>query len=240
MLAGVLSCPSCEDSPKWRNGKSPYFYYRCGGRGNNRNSCGNMVRLELVDAAVNDIMASTFNVPVMRHEIVYGNEAEIEAEIERIKFELKQLAARELDWEEEDRERARLREEQKRIANTTVVEDRVELAETGDTYLELWERLSVQGRGPWLVEHGFRVTASKERVTVSQGPTTATVELSAPERKPAVRNTEPVDQGKCECGCGTELTGVHWRRKRYVNDTHRQRVVRRRAAEDRTPDPKVP
>ena len=32
----------------------------------------------------------------MRQEIVYGNEAEIEAETERIKFELRQLAAR--DW----------------------------------------------------------------------------------------------------------------------------------------------
>jgi len=121
-----------------------------------------------------------------------------------------------------------------------VVEDRVELADTDDTYLELWERLSIQERGPWPAEHGFLVTASKERVTVAQGRVSVTVELSAPERKPAVRDTRLVDQGKCECGCGTGLTGVHWRRKRYVNDTHRQRVVRRRAAENRTPDTQVP
>ena len=51
------------------------------------------MRVELVDAAVNEIMTSTFDVPVMRYEIVYGNEAEIEAELEHIKFELSQLGS---------------------------------------------------------------------------------------------------------------------------------------------------
>ena len=235
MLAGVLSCSSCDDSPMWRNGKPPYLYYRCGGRGSNRSSCGNMVRLELVDAAVNDIMASTFDVPVMRHEIVYGNEAEIEAELERIRFELKQLAARELDWEEEDRERARLREEQTRVSNTKVVEDRVELVETDDTYLELWERLSIQDRGLWLEEHEFQVTASKERVTVTQGTVSVTVELSAPKRKPAVRDTERVYWGKCGCGCGNDLYGVKWRRRVYVSEAHRMQAKRGRVATDPEP-----
>jgi hypothetical protein len=69
----------------------PYFYYRCFGRGSDRRSCGNAVRVELVDAAVNEVMTSTFDVPVMRDEIAYGNEAEIEAELERIKLELSQL-----------------------------------------------------------------------------------------------------------------------------------------------------
>jgi hypothetical protein len=187
-----------------------------------------MVRLELVDAAVNEIMARTFDVPVMRHEIVYGNEAEIEAELERVKFELKQLAARELDWEEEDRERTRLRAEHKRVANTKVVEDRVELVETDDTYLELWERLSVPERGPWLAEHGFRITARKERVTVSQGSVSATVELKGPE---PIRDMELVYQGKCLCGCGTDIYSTKYGpRKRYVNEAHGARFYRRRAA----------
>lgn len=56
-----------------------------------------------------------------------------------------------------------------------MIEDRVELVETDDTYLELWERLSVPERGSWLAEHGFRLTASKERVTVSQGSVSASV-----------------------------------------------------------------
>jgi site-specific DNA recombinase len=235
MLATALLCPFCnDDSPMNRHKETsrnrPYFYYRCTGRGRERRSCGNQVRGELVDAAVNEIMSSTFDVPVMRHEIVYGNEAEIEAELECIKLELKQLAATELDWEEEDRERARLRAEQTRVKNTTVIEDRVELVETGDTYRELWERLSAPERGPWLVENGFRITASKERVTVSQGSVSATMELGESEHIP--RDTTPVYQGKCECGCGTDVYGTKYgKRKRFVNGTHTMRYRRRVARE---------
>ena len=232
MLSQALFCPFCEDSPMYRlrapSSARVLFYYRCTGRGSQRQSCGNMVRLDLVDAAVNDIMTGTFDIPVMRHEIVYGNEAEIEAELERIKFELKQLAAKELDWEEEDRERARLREEQKRMANTTVIEDHVELVETDDTYRELWDQLSVQERGLWLAKHGFWVTACKERVTVSHGSVSATVELSEPE---PIRDTELLYWGKCLCGCGTDIYATKYGpRKRYVNEAHGARFYRRRAA----------
>jgi DNA invertase Pin-like site-specific DNA recombinase len=237
MLAEAVFCPACADSPMYRLKTTgaisrDLFYYRCAGRGSQRQGCGNMVRVELVDAAVNEIMASTFDVPVMRHEIVYGNEAEIQAETERIKFELRQLPARDLDWEEEDRERARLRAEQTQVANTTVIEDRVELVETDDTYLELWERQSIQNRGSWLIEHGFRVTASKERVTVSQGDVSATVELGEPERIKPTRHLEQTYWGKCGCGCGTDLYGVKCRRKEYANATHRDRARRRRAVAD--------
>jgi site-specific DNA recombinase len=233
MLTEALFCPFCEDSPMYRHGSPSMgrilFYYRCAGRGILRRSCGNMVRVELVDAAVDDIMSSTFDVPVMRHEIVYGNESEIEAELERIKFELKQLAARELDWQEEDRERARLRAKHDRAASTEVAEDRVELVETDDTYLELWERLSNPKRGSWLVEHGFQVTASKERVTVSQGSASATGELGEPER--ASRDMDLLYLGKCLCGCGTDIYATKYgAKKKYVNEAHAARFYRRRAA----------
>ncbi len=238
MAADALSCPFCEDSPMYRHRATgrgrPYHYYRCQGRGRNRRSCGNMVRVELVDAAVNEIMASTFDMPVMRHEIVYGNEAELEAELERIRFELKQLATQELGWEEEDRERARLRAEHDRVANTNLIEDRVELVETDDTYLELWERLDVPERGLWLVEHGFGVTASKERVAVSQGPVSATVELSRPDRTVTVLNQKLVYQGKCECGCGADVYGSSYgTRKKFVDQAHARRAayLRRMARE---------
>jgi site-specific DNA recombinase len=248
MLAEALFCPFCEDSPMYRlrvdNGRGRYyFYYRCTGRGSQRRSCGNMIRVEQVDTAVNEIMANTFDVPVMRHEIVYGNEAEIEAELERIKFELKQLAARELDWEEEDRERARLRAEYDRVASTELVQDRVELVETDDTYLELWERLSVPERGPWLVAQGFRLTASREQVTVSLGAESATAALSGPERIANARDTEPVPWGKCGCGCGTDVHGSKYGRpKRFVNATHAKRELRRRraAAREGKPVPSSP
>jgi DNA invertase Pin-like site-specific DNA recombinase len=237
MLTEALFCPVCADSPMYRKKdigsiSRALLYYRCYGRGSQRKGCGNTVRMELVDAAVNEIMASTFDMPVMRHEIVYGNEAEIQAETGRIKFELRQLPARDLDWEEEDRERARLRAEQTQGANTTVIEDRVELVEIDNTYLELWERQSIQNRGSWLIEHGFRVTASKERVTVSQGPVSATVELGKPERIKPTRQMEQRYWGKCGCGCGTDLYGAKCRRKEYANGVHREKARRQRAAAD--------
>ena len=221
MLAEALFCPSCDDSPMYRirggGGKSRYlFYYRCPGRGSHRQCCGNMVRIELVDEAVNEIMASTFDVPVMAQEIVYGNEAEIEAELERINFEFQQLGAQRLPWDEEDRERARLRAEHERVCNTTLIEDHVELVETDDTYLELWERLSDPERGPWLAEHGFRVTASKEHVTVSRGTRAGRGGAGRAGAVITPPGTEPVYRGKCECGCGTDLYGAKCRQKRYV------------------------
>jgi hypothetical protein len=235
MLAEALFCLCCEDSPMYRHRAlsrgRPYFYYRCFGRGSERRSCGNMVRVELVDAAVNKIMAVTFDIPVMRHEIVHGNEAEIGAEIERIKFELSQLGKLGLSDEEEDAERARLRAERDRVASTEVVEDRVELVETDDTYLELWDRLSVPERGPWLAEQGFRVTASKERVAVSQGSVSASLTPSEPERMATVRDTTPVYRGECECGCGAGIySSKYGQPRKFVNRAHAQVAYRRRLA----------
>ena len=173
----------------------------------------------------------TFDIPVMRYEIVYGNEAEIEAELERIKFELSQLGKLGLGDEEEDAERARLRAERDRVASTEVIEDRVELVETDDTYLGLWERLGASERGPWLAEHGFRIAASKERVTVSQGSVSASVTLSEPERLATVRDTTPVYQGECACGCGTDIySSKYGQPRKFVNRAHAQAAYRRRLA----------
>jgi hypothetical protein len=235
MLAEALYCPDCEDSPMYRHRAlsrgRPYFYYRCFGRGSDRRSCGNAVRVELVDAAANEVMTSTFDVPVMRDEIVYGNEAEIEAELERIKLELSQLGKLGLADREEDAERARLRAERDRVASTEVVVN-VELVETDDTYLELWERLGIPERGPWLAEHGFRLTASKERVTVSQGAVSASVALREPERMATVRDKKPVYRGRCGCGCGTDIySSEYGQPRKFVNGAHAQAAYRRRRAD---------
>jgi hypothetical protein len=186
MLARALYCPDCEDgdSPMYRirsgvreyrakRGRTApgreYFYYRCSGRGAARVSCGNLVRMELVDAAVNAIIAGKFNTPVMEHQIVPGNEAQIENRLEEIRFELTQLAAKGLPWAEEDAERAVLRAEYDRVAATPIIEDRVDLLPTSETYLEQWERLAVPERGRWLAENGFKVYATKTGVRVTMG-----------------------------------------------------------------------
>jgi site-specific DNA recombinase len=235
MLAEALFCPFCEDSPMYRHRAlsrgRPYFYYRCFGRGSERRSCGNAVRVELADAAVNEIMTKMFGVPLMRYEIVYGNEAEIEAELERIKLELSQLGKLGLTDKEEDAERVRLRAERDQVASADVITDRVELVETDDTYLEVWDRLAAPERGPWLAEHGFRITASKERVTVCQGSVSTSATLSEPERMAAVRDTEPVYRGKCGCGCGTDVYGSKYGYpKKFVSRAHAQATYRRRLA----------
>ncbi len=174
MLAGVLHCPRCDDSPMyriltWTNRQGvPYEYYRCFGRGADRKSCGLMVQVAKVDAAVNQVMAGTFDVPVMEHRIIPGNEAEIEKRLLEIGFELEQLPRRGLPDEQEDAERARLRAERKRVEGTTVIEDRVELLPTGRTYLQEWTALPVPERGAWLAKHGFIIYADKAAVRVVQ------------------------------------------------------------------------
>jgi hypothetical protein len=106
-----------------------------------------------------------------------------------------------------------------------LIDDRVELVETGDTYRGLWEGMSTQDRGPWLAEQGFRVTASKERVIVSQGTVWGEALLDEPERGAPVRKY----WGKCECGCGTDLYSNGHVPKRFASEAHRMRAVRRLA-----------
>src|SRR4029453_16564334 len=125
-LSGVLYCPYCSDSPMYKTTPSAKLkatcryltvYYRCAGRGSQRQSCSNMVPLDSVDAAVDEIIAATFDVPVMKREIIYRNEGEKEAKVEEIKFEIQQLGSLDLPDEDYDRELARLRAERDRVAN---------------------------------------------------------------------------------------------------------------------------
>ncbi len=174
MLSGVLDCPSCADSPMYRLNTG---YYRCTGRGADRRGCGNMARTGAVDAAVGRIIAADFGIPVMAHVIIPGNEAQTAARLAEIQFEIRQLAAADLDDQEYDRRLAGLRAERDRVKAAEVVPDRVELTDTGERYSELWARTPVPERGPWLARHGFRAYASKAEVTVVQGKITSTVSL---------------------------------------------------------------
>jgi hypothetical protein len=186
-----------------------------------------MVPLNAVDAAVDKIIAATFDVPVMKREIVYGNEAEIETRTEEIKFEIQQLGSLDLSDEDYDRELSRLRAERDRIANLDRIQDRVELVPTGDTYYALWQRLSISERGAWLAAHGFRVRADKEHVTVSQETGLATVAL---EKKQSHARTRILYLGKCQCDCGIDLYGVN-ATKKYINGAHAAKARRRRKSQ---------
>jgi hypothetical protein len=187
MLAGALSCAHCDDSPMYRQRAGAaskagrmYAYYYCVGRGVARRSCGNLVRVEAVDAAVNQIIASTFNVPVIEYRVTRGNEAELEARLAAIKFEVRQLGALDLADDEYDQRLAELRNERNRITDPEItprIPDSVQPAETGDTYAGLYAALPIPERGPWLAANGFRVFATKTEVTVRQGTVSATIAL---------------------------------------------------------------
>jgi hypothetical protein len=190
MLAGALTCPNCEKSPmnrcfgtnyEVRDGKktgritSQHAYYRCQGKGPQRKSCGNMVPLHLADAAVNAIITKTFSIHVMIRTLIPGYDHSVE--LAEIAFELDQLPRKGLPWAEEDAERARLRAEYTRVSELPSVPDRWEEVPNGHTYADLWDDVITPERGQWLIDHGFIVQATKERVTVVRGDVTASVAL---------------------------------------------------------------
>jgi DNA invertase Pin-like site-specific DNA recombinase len=173
MLSGVLYCPHCDDSPMYRHkaGSIPRqrgnFYYRCTGRGSQRTSCGNSVSLEKADAAVDRILAESFNKPIYEVRVKRGKTWD--AELRAVNFKLKQLSSLGLGDEEEDRRRRDLRAERDDYATRPDIPDTTERVSTGRTYLEEWNALSAAQRGPWLARHGFTVTAAKAGVTVRLG-----------------------------------------------------------------------
>jgi DNA invertase Pin-like site-specific DNA recombinase len=183
MLADVLTCPKCagpmyrvmsQTSVKGQPVKVPY--YRCSGTGPARRStCRNMVRTELADDAVNTIIAATFGTPVMTRVLVPGHDHA--AQIADLRYEMQQVMIRDLTWDEQMSELARLKAELDGLAALPSVPDRWEETATGETHSDVWKALETHERGPWLVSQRFTITATREAVTVSQGSVSATVTL---------------------------------------------------------------
>jgi len=170
MLAGAIYCPRCEDSPMYRvmagRATCRTAYYRCSGRGAARKGCGNMVRCELADAAVSKIAARRFWVlKETERTLIPGTN--YEAELAEVDYELQHLS-RDLPAADYIAEVTRLMAERDRLSARPSVPDRWEVTETGRTYDQLWEALDPAERGPWLVRQGFRVTATREAVTLTQ------------------------------------------------------------------------
>ena len=69
MVAGVERESPCA-SPAGRQAAGRY--YRCIDTGSRRKGCGNMVRMEMADTTVEEIMATTFGVSVKRLVLVTG------------------------------------------------------------------------------------------------------------------------------------------------------------------------
>ena len=180
MLAGALYCAECEDSPMYRHhspsprkgrARVPMFYYRCRNRGQ-RTSCGLMLRVEVADNAVNEIMRRKYDVPIIVMVHKPGNELAIERALAAVDFKLRRLASQELPREREQAERERLWAEQDQLKATPLTGPTLERDETATaTYFEEWERVPVPERGPWLAREGFRVTAARNEITVVHAAT---------------------------------------------------------------------
>ncbi len=163
MLAGVLSCPRCDDSPMYRinaggRGRGGADYYRCSGRGSQRRGCGNMVLLAAADALVSQ-WAANFDGPVMERRLVPGTDHA--AELAEVKAEMRDLVLRDLADDEMDAELAALRAERDRLAALPATADRVEWTDTGETYAGQWAALDGPERGAWLRQLGVRVMAAR-------------------------------------------------------------------------------
>jgi hypothetical protein len=173
MLKGVMSCPACADSPMYRitsrvaGGRQAY--YRCFGRGAQRQGCGNLVRADLADAAVSTIMAVKYNRPIVRYELVKGHDWA--DEIQAVKDEIASLGSLGLGDDEEDARRAELRAERDRLNALPADDDQWREVETDETYADVYAALECYERGAWLRSHGFKVTADKTMVAVEHAQT---------------------------------------------------------------------
>jgi Resolvase, N terminal domain/Recombinase len=181
MLKGAIVCgnPECDatgapESPMYRimalltarkdGPKAPF--YRCYGRGANRRGCGTNVRVDLVDATVNKIIANTWRRPVMLPTLVKGTDnAE---QLKQVSIELRQLPSRGLSRTDEQTERERLWAIEDELTNATDTDDKWVMTPTGELWADLYAAEPASERGSWLSRHGFRIYAARGSVTVSQ------------------------------------------------------------------------
>jgi Recombinase/Recombinase zinc beta ribbon domain len=175
MLKGAIKCPDCEGSSmnkltcraSSKYGGGTYTYYRCSGTGSRRKGCGNMVRMEVVDAAVDEIMATTFRVPVKRLILVKGTD--YQDQLEEISYRIRALDPDVMSDEQFDEQVRRLRAERDRLKALPAEPDRWEEQLTGEVYSDIYQALPASERGAWLTSHGFLVHATKKEVSVIQG-----------------------------------------------------------------------
>ena len=175
MLKGAIKCPDCEGSSmnkittraSSKPGSGTLTYYRCTGTGSRPKGCGNMVRIEAADAAVNEIMATTFRVPVKRLILVKGTD--YQDELDEIRYRIRELDPDVMTDEQYDAQLGRLRAERDRLKALPAEPDLWEEQLTGELYSGIYQALPICERGAWLKSHGFLIHATKKEVSVIQG-----------------------------------------------------------------------
>ncbi len=161
LLSGVLRCGKCGGpmsriyvGPKAHRGA----YYRCTGTGPARKPCRNMIAVSVLDAVMDHAMAG-LDRPVLEYRVIPGHD--YAAQLADLRYEMQQLSLRDLSWDDEDAERARLRAEYDRLAALPVVPEQVQLVDTSETYAGRWAGLTGQQRGDWLRSKGVRMDARR-------------------------------------------------------------------------------
>ena len=126
-----------------------------------------MVRMEVADAAVNEIMATTFRVPVKRLILIKG--LDHQDELEEISHRIRELDPDVMTDEQYDAELARLRAGRDRLKALPAEPDRWDEQLTGELYADIYQALPAWERGAWLKSHGSVIHATKKEVSVIQG-----------------------------------------------------------------------
>lgn len=167
LLSAVLLCPACDgNSPMYRikagagRGGQAY-YYRCAGRGAQRKGCGNMVRLDLVDSAVDQIMSTT-DLPIMMRKYVPGHNHD--SEIADVDYRISQLSPEGLTRAEYLAKQNELWDEKETLETMPTVPDRWDWVDTGETYASKWAASEADGKREMLKE--TEIWATKEYVVV--------------------------------------------------------------------------
>jgi hypothetical protein len=163
LCSGVLYCPECLVSPMYRikagkNQGGQGYYYRCAGRGAQRKGCGNMVRLELVDAKIDEMMRSNRQ-PIMRREYVPGHNHT--AEVADVNFRIKQLDPESMNDDEYDAALKALRAERDSYQAMPAVPDSWKQVDTGETYASKWAASDLDGKRNML--KNIKVLAGKNQ-----------------------------------------------------------------------------
>ena len=156
MLAGVLKCPRCGDSPMYRlTPPGRAAYYRCTGRGAARKGCGIVVELTATDDAVSAFLAN-FTSPCD------GRAAHPRPQPRRRDRRGQDGPAGARPGRGRLRRSARGTARQAgRAESLPAVPDRTVLEPTGVTYGQAWSKLADAERPAWLRQNGITVRAAR-------------------------------------------------------------------------------
>ena len=158
LMSGLLKCFRCG-GPMYAimtgRGASARLYYRCKGTGPRPKSvCANMIDVASADAIISAKMASN-HAPVMETKIKPGHNHK--AELADIKQQMADLPLGLLSDAEVDVELKLLRARRDELLDAEDTPDELVETPTGESYSQMWARLSDAGRHQWMQDAKVRL-----------------------------------------------------------------------------------